>query len=103
MIKVEFCYRSEALATIASKHHPHSTLIADSLNLPHPDCFFDFAISIAVIHHLSTPVRRVRAIEAILTFEAAHKQNGNQLSGGAAVPSTCIADRPRANVRRLVF
>jgi tRNA (uracil-5-)-methyltransferase TRM9 len=27
---------------------------------------FDFAISIAVIHHLSTPARRVKAVSAIL-------------------------------------
>lgn len=40
--------------------------MADILNLPHPDSFFDFAISIAVIHHLSTPERRVQAIREIL-------------------------------------
>ena len=41
-------------------------LAADSLFLPHPLGFFDFAISIAVIHHLSTRPRRVAAIEEIL-------------------------------------
>ncbi|EAU29658.1 conserved hypothetical protein [Aspergillus terreus NIH2624] len=58
--------RSENLARIAAKHHPHSTILADILHLPHPDSFFDFAISIAVIHHLSTPDRRVQAIREIL-------------------------------------
>ncbi|KAI9923687.1 hypothetical protein ASPWEDRAFT_177890 [Aspergillus wentii DTO 134E9] len=58
--------RSENLARIAVKHQPHSTIVADILNLPHPDSFFDFAISIAVIHHLSTPDRRVQAIGEIL-------------------------------------
>ncbi|KAJ9273621.1 hypothetical protein DTO212C5_255 [Paecilomyces variotii] len=58
--------RSEALARIAIKHQPHSTILADILDLPHPYSRFDFAISIAVIHHLSTPERRVRAIAEIL-------------------------------------
>lgn len=40
--------------------------MADILNLPHPDSQFDFAISIAVVHHLSTPARRIEAISAIL-------------------------------------
>jgi tRNA (uracil-5-)-methyltransferase TRM9 len=40
--------------------------VADVLNLPHPHSFFDFAISIAVVHHLSTPARRVQAISEIL-------------------------------------
>lgn len=59
-------YRSEALARIATKHQPHSTIVADILNLPHPCSFFDFAMSIAVVHHLSTRTRRVQAISEIL-------------------------------------
>ncbi|KLJ10127.1 hypothetical protein EMPG_14482 [Blastomyces silverae] len=58
--------RSEALARIASTHYPHSSIVADNLNLPHPNGFFDFAISIAVVHHLSTPERRVKAVQCIL-------------------------------------
>ena len=58
--------RSVNLVKIASQHQPHSSLVADSLNLPHPLRFFDFAISIAVIHHLSTPQRRIQAVAAIL-------------------------------------
>jgi len=34
--------------------------------LPHPERAFDFAISIAVVHHLSTPQRRVQAVREIL-------------------------------------
>lgn len=41
--------------------------IADGLTLPHPDNTFDFAISIAVIHHFSTCERRIQAINHILT------------------------------------
>jgi tRNA (uracil-5-)-methyltransferase TRM9 len=58
--------RSPALIEIAKRHQPHSSIIADILHLPHPDSTFDFAISIAVIHHLSTAERRVQAIEALL-------------------------------------
>ncbi|KAE8148756.1 S-adenosyl-L-methionine-dependent methyltransferase [Aspergillus avenaceus] len=58
--------RSENLARIASRHQPHSAIVADILNLPHPNSFFDFAISIAVVHHLSTQERRVQAIREIL-------------------------------------
>jgi tRNA (uracil-5-)-methyltransferase TRM9 len=58
--------RSSNLVKIAAKHEPHSAIIADTLALPHQTCRFDFAISIAVVHHLSTPERRREAIKAIL-------------------------------------
>ncbi|CAI7607224.1 unnamed protein product [Penicillium palitans] len=58
--------RSENLARIARQHQPHSTVVADILDLPHRDATFDFAISIAVVHHLSTPARRVQAVAEIL-------------------------------------
>lgn len=54
------------LVNIASHHHPHTSIIADNLFLPHRPSIFDFAISIAIVHHLSTPARRVQAIAAIL-------------------------------------
>lgn len=40
--------------------------MADALDLPHPHARFDFAISIAVIHHFSSPERRVEAVRRIL-------------------------------------
>ncbi|CAP80153.1 tRNA methyltransferase, has a role in tRNA modification [Penicillium rubens] len=58
--------RSENLARIALQHQPHSTVVADILDLPHRDASFDFAISIAVVHHLSTPARRVQAVAEIM-------------------------------------
>ncbi|EAT90995.1 hypothetical protein HBH56_173340 [Parastagonospora nodorum] len=58
--------RSTNLTKIASHHHPHSAIVADTLSLPHPAGTFDFAISIAVIHHLSTPARRIEAVKAVL-------------------------------------
>ena len=54
------------LVVIASQHGPHSSIVADNLYLPHPPSSFDFAISIAVIHHLSTPERRVEAVKIVL-------------------------------------
>ncbi len=59
-------HRSQALVKIARNHQPHSSIVADTLNLPHPPSSFDFAICIAVIHHLSTPSRRIAAIKSIL-------------------------------------
>ncbi|KAG9244591.1 S-adenosyl-L-methionine-dependent methyltransferase [Calycina marina] len=58
--------RSSNLVKIAAQHEPHSAIIADSLVLPHQPGRFDFAICIAVIHHLSTPQRRQEAVKVIL-------------------------------------
>ncbi|KAJ5105159.1 hypothetical protein NUU61_002506 [Penicillium alfredii] len=58
--------RSENLVRFAVQHQPHGTVVADIFSLPHRDAFFDFAISIAVVHHLSTPARRIDAIAEIL-------------------------------------
>ena len=58
--------RSQNLIGIAKRHQPHSSIVADSLSLPHPSASFDFVISIAVVHHLSTDARRVEAVSAIL-------------------------------------
>lgn len=65
--------RSTNLVKIAAHHHPHAAIVADNLALPHgagkasSSCGrFDFAISIAVIHHLSTQERREEAVRAIL-------------------------------------
>lgn len=61
--------RSTNLVKIAAQHQPHSSVVADNLSLPHGGGGggrFDFAISIAVVHHLSTAERRIAAIGAIL-------------------------------------
>ena len=58
--------RSKNLVAIARRHQPHSVLVSDIMDLPHPSGQFDFAISIAVVHHLSTPERRGQAIESVL-------------------------------------
>ncbi|QIX01803.1 hypothetical protein AMS68_007320 [Peltaster fructicola] len=58
--------RSHNLAKIATRHQPHSVAVADILELPHTHARFDFVISIAVVHHLSTPERRIEAVRALL-------------------------------------
>lgn len=58
--------RSTNLVKIAKQHEPHSSVVADNLSLPHPSGTFDFAISIAVIHHLSTSARRIEAVKCVL-------------------------------------
>lgn len=45
----------------------YTLCVADGLSLPHENGRFDFAISIAVIHHFSTEERRVDAIRHILS------------------------------------
>jgi tRNA (uracil-5-)-methyltransferase TRM9 len=76
---------STNLVTIAKRHHPHSAIVADNLGLPHPNRSFDFAISIAVIHHLSTPARRIEAVKAILELLRAPAQPGQEGSRGRAL------------------
>ncbi|WYZ37510.1 hypothetical protein EsH8_II_001016 [Colletotrichum jinshuiense] len=44
----------------------NQVLVADSLALPYRESAFDFAISIAVVHHLSTRQRRQAAVAALL-------------------------------------
>jgi len=58
--------RSTNLVKIATQHEPHASVVADTLALPHQKGRFDFAISIAVVHHLSTPERRREAVKCIL-------------------------------------
>jgi len=82
--------RSSSLVEIASQHAPHSSIVADNLSLPHSRDSFDFAISIAVIHHLSTPIRRIEAVAAVLdTLRPPTSISGgsgaNRTSGGKAL------------------
>mmetsp|Transcript_271 Transcript_271/g.314 ORF Transcript_271/g.314 Transcript_271/m.314 type:complete len:258 (+) Transcript_271:34-807(+) len=60
--------RSDGLIDCAKKlsNNTYNVGVADGLNLPHPSNTFDFAISIAVIHHFATVERRILAIKHIL-------------------------------------
>lgn len=82
--------RSTNLVKIACQHRPHTSLVADNLSLPHPHSSFDFAISIAVVHHLSTAKRRVDAVASILetlrpSEELTEASTADHLSGGRAL------------------
>ncbi|TVY51978.1 tRNA (carboxymethyluridine(34)-5-O)-methyltransferase [Lachnellula cervina] len=57
--------RSCNLVKIAHQNHA-AAVVADSLALPHQNGRFDFVISIAVVHHLSTRERRREAVRALL-------------------------------------
>lgn len=60
--------RSDGLVNCAREiNSDYSLCVADGLNLPHQNGRFDFAISIAVIHHFATPERRIEAITHILS------------------------------------
>jgi tRNA (uracil-5-)-methyltransferase TRM9 len=58
--------RSPSLAALAASSHAHDVAVADVLDLPYRRGRFDFAICIAVVHHLSTHERRVAAVGAVL-------------------------------------
>ncbi|KAJ8140660.1 hypothetical protein OY671_006157 [Metschnikowia pulcherrima] len=60
--------RSDGLVTCAQQNskNTHLLCVADGLHLPHENDKFDFAISIAVIHHFATEERRIDAIRHIL-------------------------------------
>ncbi|KAL4301285.1 hypothetical protein HN51_052702 [Arachis hypogaea] len=59
------CDISSSLIKICSDRG-HEVLVADAVNLPYRTGFGDAAISIAVLHHLSTEYRRIRAIEELV-------------------------------------
>ncbi|KAJ1817328.1 tRNA methyltransferase, has a role in tRNA modification [Coemansia sp. RSA 2671] len=57
--------RSSSLVEICRSRN-HECLISDGLDLPYRNGCFDFAISIAVIHHFSTKERRMDAVRELL-------------------------------------
>ncbi|KAJ1768671.1 tRNA methyltransferase, has a role in tRNA modification [Coemansia sp. RSA 1813] len=79
--------RSESLVDICAQRN-YECMVSDGLDLPYRDGAFDFAISIAVIHHFASPERRKRAVAEILrvvraggtalVFAWALEQNGRR-------------------------
>lgn len=60
--------RSSGLISCAHDiNHGYNVMVADGMHLPHLDDTFDFAISIAVVHHWSTRDRRIAAIKHIMS------------------------------------
>jgi len=82
---VHLILRSRNLIGIASKQRHHEALVADALDLPHPCSRFDFAISIAVIHHFSSQERRVDAIKSILSTLKPITGNKSETGGKALI------------------
>jgi tRNA (uracil-5-)-methyltransferase TRM9 len=74
-------HSSTNLVKIAKQHEPHDVVVADNLSLPHPNGIFDFAISIAVIHHLSTPARRVEAVKCVLDLLRPSTSSSSETDG----------------------
>ena len=66
-----------AFAAAAARAGRSDAHVADGLALPHPRARFDFAISIAVVHHFSSRERRVAAVRAIL--ETLRPEHGRAL------------------------
>lgn len=59
------CDISSPLVSICAERG-HEALVADAVNLPYKSGFGDAAISIAVLHHLSTQSRRRKAVEELV-------------------------------------
>lgn len=85
--------RSSNLVKIAAQHKHHDSTIADSLDLPHPLHRFDFAISIAVIHHLSTSARRIAATRALLQTLKLPSSPGHDDGGKALIYVWAVEQR----------
>lgn len=68
--------RSSNLVKIA-KERSHEVLVGDAIDMPWREGTFDFAISIATIHHFTTPSRRRQAVRTML--RALNKKHGKLL------------------------
>ncbi|KAJ2369814.1 tRNA methyltransferase, has a role in tRNA modification [Coemansia sp. RSA 2607] len=79
--------RSESLVSICAERK-FECMVSDGLDLPYKVGVFDFAISIAVIHHFASPERRLQAVRelirivrpggTVLVFAWALEQNGRR-------------------------
>jgi len=57
---------SEKLVEIAKKQFPEAKfLVADALNLPFPENFFDKVYSLSVLHHIPSKELRIQSLEEI--------------------------------------
>lgn len=69
-----------------AKDRSHEVLVGDAIDMPWRDGTFDFAISIATIHHFTTPSRRVAAVRTML--RALNKKHGKLIIQVWAVEQT---------------
>ena len=76
---------------------------SSTLFLPHPSSRLDFAISIAVIHHLSTRSRRVEAVRAMLEVLKPWKSPASTIVGAKSKAENGVKgkDEDVERIRRL--
>ncbi|KAK8133951.1 S-adenosyl-L-methionine-dependent methyltransferase [Apiospora sp. TS-2023a] len=78
--------RSASLVRFARDHggveRSQDVAVADGLALPFPEGRADFAICVAVIHHMSTRERRREAVRALLDCVRRPSSGGNGEDGG---------------------
>jgi ubiquinone/menaquinone biosynthesis C-methylase UbiE len=65
-INIMGCDVSESFVQICNNERNLNTFVCDNLKIPLRSNIFDYAISIAVIHHFTTRERRKKAIKEIL-------------------------------------
>lgn len=64
---------------IAKQHERHDAFVGDALGPPHPTGRFDFAISIAVLHHLSTRERRIDGVRTVLNTLRSSRRSAKEI------------------------
>ena len=69
----------------ASAGGRHEAVVSHALELPHPSSQFDFAISIAFIHHLSSEERRVAAITSMIAMLKPASSDQSEKGGRALI------------------
>jgi len=85
---------SEKLIEIAKKRFPEAKfLVADALNLPFPNNFFDKVYAIAVLHHIPSKAFRQRFLE----------ETKRVLKPGSLLILTCWNLWQKPKIRRLIF
>jgi ubiquinone/menaquinone biosynthesis C-methylase UbiE len=82
---------NELLHIAASKHDKPSYLRANGLNLPYKSNWFDACISVAVLHHLSSPERRQQFLAEI---------NRVLIPGGRALITVWAAEQNHDDARK---
>lgn len=70
MIACDICPELVSIASASASKSTADFLLANGLNIPFVTNSFDFAISIAVIHHLSTHTKRLTFLREIIRCSA---------------------------------
>lgn len=96
MIGCDMCHELVSIAT----GRGHEVMVGDCLNLPYRSNVFDAVISIAVIHHLSSQQRRLKAVQElarvigvggkVLVYVWAMEQQRKKVSNTMYVTTTYI-------------